>query len=192
MRTVDEQNLDLVVDSSARFSELLWFPVSPAKLAVLSIYTFGAYELYWFYKNWRLVKEREHSDIMPFWRAFFGFFFCYALFKRIAKSAEDANLPSFSAGGLTAGWIIVTLLWRLPDAYWLLSSFAFLFFMPVQQTVNKLNARRVPGYDPNSRFKGWGLVAVIGLGILFAFAIIGNVLPSEKNVPPRRQTRSRH
>ena len=53
-----------------------FFAVSVPKLILLSTCTSGLYELFWFYKNWRLVREREDSDILPFWRAFFGFFFC--------------------------------------------------------------------------------------------------------------------
>lgn len=47
------------------------FPVSPLKLVVMSTVTLGIYEIYWFYKNWKLVKQQTDRDIMPFWRAFF-------------------------------------------------------------------------------------------------------------------------
>ena len=65
----------------------LYFPVSPLKLIVLSVCTFGLYKFYWFYKNWCLIKERESSlsmqigfrdsGIMPFWRALFTVLYCY-------------------------------------------------------------------------------------------------------------------
>ena len=51
-----------------------FFPVSVAKMAILSFVTFNLYPVYWFYQNWRLVKMREGSDILPFWRAIFGYF----------------------------------------------------------------------------------------------------------------------
>jgi len=44
----------------------IYFAVSPLKLVVMSICTMGIYELYWFYKNWVLIKERESLDIKPF------------------------------------------------------------------------------------------------------------------------------
>lgn len=46
----------------------LFFPVSPLKLVVMSIITLNTYELYWFYKNWKLIKQRTDSNIMPFCR----------------------------------------------------------------------------------------------------------------------------
>ena len=34
-----------------------FFPTSQRKLVVLFIATFGAYPVYWFYKNWALYKK---------------------------------------------------------------------------------------------------------------------------------------
>lgn len=45
--------------------------VSESKFIFLSIITFGIYELVWAYRNWKLIKEKENLDIMPFWRVFF-------------------------------------------------------------------------------------------------------------------------
>jgi hypothetical protein len=180
MYPADGRDSNLIADSPPQHSELLYFPVGLIKFAVLSICTFGLYEFYWFYKNWQFVKEQEHSDMMPFWRAFFVFFFCYSLFRRIGQSAQEAGLPSISAGVLAAGWIIVKLLLhRLPDPYSLVSFFAFVFLMPIQQTVNKINAKYAPSHDPSSRFRAWNILAVVVGGIFFVLAIIGSFLSPE-------------
>jgi hypothetical protein len=66
-------------DSQQEISpEVLFLPASPLKLVVMSLCTFGLYELYWFYMNWNLLKQRHNSDISPFWRAFFAIFFAIA------------------------------------------------------------------------------------------------------------------
>ena len=44
----------------------MYFAVSPLKLVVMSVCTMGGYELYWFYRNWVLVKNMENTDISPF------------------------------------------------------------------------------------------------------------------------------
>jgi hypothetical protein len=44
----------------------LFFPVSVFKLLVLLFCTLGMYEYYWFYMNWKLVRDRTHEDISPF------------------------------------------------------------------------------------------------------------------------------
>ena len=79
-------NQDAIVGS-------LFFPVSPLKLIVLSVCTFGFYEFYWFYRNWCLIKEREDSlsmrigfrslNMWPFWRALFSVLFCYSCFGNV-------------------------------------------------------------------------------------------------------------
>ena len=41
----------------------LFFTTSPLKLIVMSICTMGIYDLYWFYKNWKLVRERTGQKL---------------------------------------------------------------------------------------------------------------------------------
>lgn len=50
---------------AARTTEPYFFTATPLKLAVISVVTAGIYELYWFYKNWVLIKERTGRGMMP-------------------------------------------------------------------------------------------------------------------------------
>lgn len=156
----------------------IYFAVSPLKLVVMSICTIGIYEFYWFYKNWDLVKERENLDIMPFWRAFFAFFFCYSFFKKVQTSAVAVSLErSLSPGLLATGWIIVTLLWKLPDPFSLITYFAVFFLLPVQAMVNDINEVIAPGHDKNSKFTGWNIFGVVAGGLFFLLILLGSFLP---------------
>ena len=157
-----------------------FFSVSITKLIALSTCTLGLYELFWFYKNWRLVRERESSDILPFWRAFFGLFFCYPLFRRVrdfpVQSVATENLP---AGALTVGWIVAECLWKLPGAYWLISFSSVLFIVPVQLTAARVNEAVAPGHDRNERFSPTNWVTIV-LGTLFlVLVVIGEFLPEQ-------------
>ncbi len=156
----------------------LFFPVSPLKLVVMSTVTFGIYELYWFYKNWKLIKQRTDSDIMPFWRAFFGVIFCYSFFCEVQDESASRGI-SFPSHPflLTVGWIILTFMWRLRDPYWLICLLSPLVLVPVQKTINRLNAAVAPSHDRNSRFSGWNIAGVVIGGILFVCSIIGALLP---------------
>ena len=51
-----------------------FFAVSVTKLVVLSFCTLGVYPIYWFYINWKIIKEQEQVHILPFWRAIFSTF----------------------------------------------------------------------------------------------------------------------
>ena len=119
---------------------LIFFDVSIPKLVVLSVCSLGIYELYWFYKNWQIVRARERSDISPLSRAVFGYFFCYALFKRIRDyDAQTGGTRALPAGALAAGWMVVTFLWQLPGRYSLVANLSCLFMVPVQVAANRIN-----------------------------------------------------
>lgn len=155
-----------------------FFPVSVPKLVVLSICTLGLYELFWFYKNWHLVREREASNISPFWRAVFGYFFCYALFKRVRDyPSQGPVLPFLPAGPLAAGWIVTTMLWKLPDPYWLICYFSFVFMIPVQVAARRVNEAVAPGQDPNSKFTTRNWITVAVGGILFVLVVAAAFIP---------------
>lgn len=153
-----------------------FFATSLIKLSVMSVCTLGLYELYWFYKNWQLIKAREGLDVMPFWRAFFGVFFCYPCFSSIRDYDHSALAPgSFPAGPLAAGWIVFTVTWRLPDPYWLISYLNFVFLIPAQYRASQINNAVAPGHDPNARFTwlnwtgvaiGCVLLVLIALGLM--------------------------
>lgn len=174
------QSLPAVETNSNPGLPPLYFPVSPLKLLVLSTCTLGIYELYWFYKNWRLLQERERSDIMPVGRAIFAHFFCYSLFKRVELTAEVQRVQkTIAAGPLAAGWIILTLLARLPDPYWLVSFGAVFFLLPVQSAVNEINLVVSPQHNPNRNFTGWNIVAVVIGGLFLILVVAGTFITSQ-------------
>ncbi len=80
----------------------MFFPVTRLKLVVTSIVTFGLYELYWFCRNWKLLKQRTAPDLMPFWRAFFALFFRYSLFREFKDSAVLRSVSAEFSPGLFA------------------------------------------------------------------------------------------
>ena len=157
-----------------------FFPVSLTKLLVLSICTLSLYEIYWFYKNWKLVKHHEQSDILPVARAFFTVLFCYSLFRRVDEESQKLGMRGVSAGLLAAGWIVATVLHRLPDPYWLISFLAVLFLLPVQHAMNQLNATVAPGHDANSRFTGWNIATVIVGGLVAVLVVAGVFIVPEQ------------
>lgn len=158
----------------------VFFPVSLTKLLLLSICTLGLYEIYWFYKNWRLIKAREKSKVSPALRSVFGVIFCYSLLKRVSDQSTAVGGNAIAAGPLALGWVVTTLLWRLPDPYWLVSFLAVLFLMPVQSAINSINSKVAPGQDKNDRFSGWNIFVLVVGGLIFILGVIGTFLPPEQ------------
>ncbi len=172
-----------MTDQEAAPPKPLYFPVSTTKLVVMSLCTFGLYEVYWFYKNWCLIKQRDSSEIKPFWRTLFALIFCHACFKDIQTTADKLGTQTFNADIMAVGWILTSLLWRLPDPYWLVSVGALLFMLPVQNAVNEINAAAAPGHDPNTRFGGWNIAGVVVGGLLFVLGLVGAFIPDAAAVP---------
>ena len=155
-----------------------FFPVSLTKFFLLSLCTLGLYQVYWFYKNWYFVKRREKSDILPALRSLFGVIFCYWLLKRVSEQSVASGGKPLPAGLLAICWIVTNLLWRLPDPYWLVSFLAIIFLLPVQASINSMNARLAPDHDKNNHFSGWNIFGLIVGGLFFLLAVIGTFLPA--------------
>jgi hypothetical protein len=99
------------------------FPVATHKFIVLSICTFGIYELYWCYQNWKRLKTSSGENLSPFWRAFFAPLWGFSLFKRIRAEAVSAGVPvEWNSGVLATFYLVLTITWRLPDPWWLISA----------------------------------------------------------------------
>ena len=149
-----------------------YFTSSTLKLALMSICTAGLYELYWFYKNWVLIKKRTEQKIMPFWRAFFAPIWAYSCFKHIKTSADENNIGvSLPVGILALLYFLIQLLWRLPDPYWLVSFFSFVILIPINSTALKVNKRLSSDFTNNDKFTGWNWAAVVICGLLLALVL---------------------
>jgi len=104
-----------------------YFSVAIPKFILMSIATIGLYQIYWFWKNWKVVESRESSKKYPLIRAVFAPIFAYSLFQRI-KVANPVVLA--------LGYFVIGALWRLPDSWGVLSVFSFVPLIPVQQMIN--------------------------------------------------------
>ena len=105
----------------------LFFTASPLKLIVMSICTIGIYEIYWFYKNWKLIRERTGQKIRPFWRAVFSPIWAYSCFKEIKARAGECKIQeSLPIGLLAIAYFTVSVTSMVPEPYWLISLFIFL------------------------------------------------------------------
>jgi hypothetical protein len=163
----------------------LYIPVS--RLVVMSIVSMGLYEMYWIYRNWRYLKERDGLKIQPFWRGWFGIFYCHSILKAILTDRQTNAIEkaSFSAGGLATGWIILVILGsaigRSNEAAvsflgTLISLPSFLFFLPVQNHINRVNDR----ISPRPPYKSWsaGHTVCLVWGIIIWLLILAGMAAS--------------
>ena len=160
-------------------SQPMFFPVSRFKLFVMSLVTFGLYQIFWFYKNWQLFKAATGSNISPFWRAFFNGLFCYSLITKITNRAKLRGIDTnFSPFLLTVAWFGLALCAQLPKPYLLVSFLSVIVLLPVQETVNELNSLAAPNHNPNDRFSVWNILTIAVGGSLTVLAIVGILMPA--------------
>lgn len=153
-----------------------YFPVSTGKLAVMSVVTFGLYEIYWFYQHWTRERARTGENLWPVPRAIFGVLFAYSLSRRIRGQALAAKVPAFESPGLLAvAYFLITGTWRLPDPYWLIGLFAFVPLLPVQAAANRVNQYMAPTAPPNDAYSAANIVMIV-LGAISLILIVFSLL----------------
>jgi hypothetical protein len=168
-----------------------FFVVSTQKLILLSVFTLGFYELYWFYKNWQVVQKHQEKKLQLFWRAFFSIFYAYSLFKKIFQSAKDKG---YTGKGLAGLWAIIYFLillisnvsydlfasieevgGKISDiwwiGFWILSFLTFIPLLAVQKAI-KHNNQHSKG-EGVTIGKGETIIIVIGVIIFILSFLIG-------------------
>lgn len=121
--------------------------VSKVKFVIYSIVSLGLYDLWWFYKNWCFIRDRDESKIRPFWRAIFSIIWCYPLAKDIADAHGRANRGM--AGVVAATFVGLSLAGWLPDLYSLAGLVAFvplLYPVTLIDQINREQGLRGPYY----------------------------------------------
>ena len=148
------------------------------KFILLSVITFGIYELVWFYKNWKLLKKEKGLKISPFWRALFSPLFAGSIAGHLQKYLKEKNNScNYSPTLIGISYFVITILWRLPDPYWLLSFFTFIPILPL---VNSMNThwQKEEKNLPVKKFTWWQILLVI-LGFIWLTLLIIGTFVSE-------------
>lgn len=144
-----------------------YVPVRLDKLLALTFLTFGLYEIVWFYRNWRYVRDVEDEAVIPWGRALFAPLWYFSFAQRLGI-----------AGGVlwATAYLAVTAMWRLPDPWWLVSFLSVFALVPAVVEIN----RRNEGVASLSPSYGWrkrsGAVATLGVLVL-PFSIAGTFGP---------------
>ena len=144
-----------------------WFRVGTSKFLLMCVVTFGVYEIYWFYQQWRHVQRRGES-VHPALRTLFAGIFCYALFRRVADDAQGRGIAGApSAVGCAVAFVALSSTWSLPDPWSSLSLLSLLPLALVQRTASAAALAAEPAADPNTR-----LTPINWLGVAFGVLVL--------------------
>ena len=155
------------------------FAVSLGKLTVMSIVTFGIYDIYWAFKQWEAIRRRDSESLSPLWRAFFAPLWGFSLFPRLQKLTAIHGVPAtWSGSALAVVYLLLGVAWRLPAPLSLISFLGFLPILMVQRSVNELNAAAAPDAPRNDTYSAKNIIWIFVGGILVLLAVVGTVMPT--------------
>ncbi|MEO5820785.1 MAG: DUF4339 domain-containing protein [Vicinamibacteraceae bacterium] len=158
-----------------------WFRVGTAKLLLMCVVTFGFYQMYWFYQQWRHVRGRGEA-VHPALRTLFAGFFCYALFRRVSADATDRGVPRVpSAIGCAVAFILLSISVQLPAPWSSLSLLSLVPLAMMQRAASAAALAAVPTADPNIH-----LTPINWLGVAFGVVLLGLVVLVETLAPPTK------
>jgi hypothetical protein len=158
----------------AQFSNA--YPIK--KFTIMLVITYGVYFLYWFERNWRLIKQERQSNISPFWRTiglfvpFLNFYLIYEQFKEIKKLAEENGIKdTYSPGWSMVGYVVVNL-------------FSLGFLSPfvlnrIQSTFNKYWQTKQPSKEIKTRFSWKESLALLFFLGIYVLIFLGLMYPTE-------------
>lgn len=153
----------------------LWFETTPIyKIVILSILTFGFYNIVLLYNYWKVFKKKFGYAISPSCRAIFCGIYCFSLFPKLDKYIKTFNIASFPPILLAIFFIFLNALSSQPNPnpYSILNIFTFIIFIIIQNRLNFINEQ----HFPNAKQNNWSLANTlwaIPCSILFFIYLIG-------------------
>ena len=159
--------------------EQIFYPVNMKKFVIMSFLTFGIYQWYWIYRNWRWVLIVQEEKIWPFIRSIFLPFTNFSLFSRMSReSPTPFNWMGLSAGSLAGLYLVGTFAQQVVDNLENLLWLSILIFViltslliPIAQFVLKLNSERPDLIEENSKWT-WETFALILILLLLFITFI--------------------
>jgi hypothetical protein len=149
----------------------------------MSICTLGLYVPYWFYWNGQRIERRTGESLSPFWRAFFSPFWGFSFLDRVRTHAMlEGQRPWWDPGLLGLAYLLLSLIWRFPEPWWLLTLVAFVPLIPVVRTLERLNASHDALENDNREYSIANIFTLIFGGLAFLLVLIGTFLPAEGGV----------
>ena len=96
--------------------EAEFYVVSPKKFFLLSFMTLNLYIVYWFYRNWKVIKLRTGESMWAPMRGLFYIFFAHSLFSRVNQKIEDdGNSFDWQPAALATIVVVLTILTNVLD-----------------------------------------------------------------------------
>lgn len=147
------------------------------RFILLSIITFGIYELVWFYKNWKFLKVEQNLKITPILRTIFSIIFAWSFAWYLKTFLKEKNISAkFSPTLIGIYYFIIAILWKLPDPYSLITIFSFMPLLPLVNSMNKFWQSQEQNLA-QKKFTWWQIILIIIWIIIILLYVFAAFLP---------------
>lgn len=171
--------------------EILFYQKSPTTVFWLSLLTLNFYNFYWFYHQWRNIRDSSGEKCRPFARAIFSIFYIHQLISRVSNAAQTHRNSPLRAGAtqLAVIFIIAALAGNgagrvethsamqegLVWVFMIFTSLVMAYIVSIVQKAANYHNEQVLGadYDFKSNFVGKvyaGETIIVVIGILLTLA----------------------
>ena len=159
--------------------EVKYYPVALEKVFILSLLTYGLYLIYWFYKNWYYVKNRDGSTIIPTARAIFHTLWFYPLYNSFSRD------EAFSEGTISEKlkYIFLTIVFFI-SAFVMNSEHVISFIamvisslciIPFVHKINGLTSTENIVFKYNSKWRPRHFILIVLFSSMALFDIAGRI-----------------
>ena len=153
--------------SPASPSANTFYAVPVGKFIILSILSSGLFPLYWFWYNWKLIRDQEKKDFSPILRALFSFLY-FSDLARIALQAAKAKQYQENYNPTVLAWVyFIGLLASLSPSMIgsLITIVGFLMIVPVLRAMNYTNSHTEGGSVQTKITQAEILITAIGIAL---------------------------
>ena len=102
---------------SQEAAPVLDYYLSPNRVLLMSVLTYGLYLFYWFYLTWKHYRDHTHAEAFPVWHALTLLVPIYGLFRTHAhmRTYKDLMLAAGLPSTISIGWAValVAISWTL-------------------------------------------------------------------------------
>ena len=161
------RHMDQTPSSSVPVTNRTFYAVPVWKFLVLSIVSAGLYPLYWYWYNWKLIRDQEKKDFWPILRALFSFLY-FADLARIVLNAAKAKQYPENYNPTVLAWVYFIGVLASLSGQWLGSILAivgFLMLIPVIRAMEYVNSH-TEGGTVQIKLTSTEII-VTGIGIAF-------------------------
>jgi hypothetical protein len=150
----------------------------PFHLVALSIFTLGLYEVFWFWRNWRDLRDRSGLELSPGWCTLgllvpvINVALVYQQLRLVRDAAKTRGVePTYSPFAVTAAFFALAIAGNL-TLVWIVSLLNVLPLVPVQQTLNQLWRVEQPDAQLRERFAPYEMAAMVAGAAATAAALL--------------------